>query len=162
MPRKSTYFSKKTNKEKVRTCVHISKDLFEKVSKLAVEAYGLQRGGLSYAIEEGLKLWLSHFSGTLRGTHQNPRPRIREIYNAVMNEVSKEHDFLIPTTVPNHTLLKCVMKALNIKERSAAGWVFKFYVEELIKPLRPSRNMRLLKSSEIYRVIVWELVAKEA
>jgi len=132
------------------------------VSKLSVEIYGYQRGNLSYAVEDGLKLWLNHHSGTLTGTHQNPRPRLREIYNAVMNDVSKEFDLVIPNTIPNHTLLKCTMKALNVKARSAAGWIFKFYVEGLIKPLSPSRNIRLLKPSEIHRVRIWELVAKEA
>ena len=162
MTRKSTYYSKKTSKEKVKTCTYISKELFEKASKLAIEVYGVQRGGLSYAFEDGLKLWLNHHSGTLMGTHQNPRPRLREIYNAVMRDVSKEFDLMIPNTIPNHTLLKSAMKALNVKNRSAIGWIFKFYVEGLIKPLSPSRNIRLLKPSEIHRVRVWELVAKEA
>jgi len=132
------------------------------VSKLAVEVYGVQRGSLSYAVEDGLKLWLNHHSGTLTGTHQNPRPRVREVYNAVMNEVSLGFNLSIPNSIPNHTLLQCAMRVLNVKDRSATGWIFKFYVEGLIRPLSPSRNIRMFKPSEIRRVRIWELVAKEA
>lgn len=161
MTRKSVYRSKKTDVEKARTLLSIPSDLFEKVSKLAVEVYGVQRGSLSYAVEEGLRLWLTQYSGTLISAHQNPRVPIRDIYNRVISEIEGCTAGMIPTTLPTSHLMAAVMRALNVKERSAASWIFRFYVDGLVKVLVPPRT-KIFKSSEVTNVKVWELVAKEA
>jgi len=165
MKRKSSYFSKKTKTEKARVTVYISDDLFEKVSKIVPEVYGTLRGGLSFAVEDSLKLWLLSHSGALLGARQNPRPAVREVYNQVMCDLSGtlgtlNPDF-IPTSLPAPGLMACVMRALNVKDRAAAGWIFRFYTEGLVKPLIPPK-VTLHKPSDVLRIKSWELVAKEA
>lgn len=164
MKRKSSYFSKKTKLEKTRISVYISNDLFQKVSKKVPEVYDTLRGGLSFAVEEGLKHWLLEHSGTLIGTHQNPRQPVRELYNAVIGDISHNHDFLVPTFIKHgeqNGLLVSTMRALNVKERSATTWIQRFCAEGLIKPYRPPM-IRLERSSDVRRVLIWELVAREA
>ena len=161
MKRKSSYFSKKTKSEKAIITVYISSDLYEKVSKKVPEVYDVLRGGLSYAVEEGLRHWLLNHSGTLMGTRQNPRQPLRELYNAVLREISHSYDFLIPTFVKQGDLLTSTMKALNVKERSALSWIHRFCAEGLIKPHNPPM-IRMEKPSEVRRVLIWELVARKA
>jgi len=146
--------------KKIRTDILISEELFENVRKIATEVYGVHRGSLSYAVEEGLRLWLLNHSGTLIGTHQNPRAPVREVYNIVMDHLSSITNN-IPTSLPTPHFTACVMRALNIKDRSACGWIFRFYVEGLIKILKPPGG-KIFKPSEVRHVQTWELVAKEA
>jgi len=160
MGRKSSYYTKRTKKKKAIVKVCISYDLFEKVSKLAPEVYGTLRGGLSDAVEEGLRIWLARHTGALFGARQNPRPTVREYYNRVTSTLVNDMN-VIPTTLPGPGLTAVVMRALDIKERAAVGWVFRFYVNGLIKPLKPP-GIRLYKPSDVRRVKFWEIVAKEA
>jgi len=161
-PRKSIYFSKKTKTKKVWTHIYITEDLFEMVAKTVPVVYGVQRGGLSFAVEDGLKLWLAQNSGALLGARQNPRPAVREVYNRVMSDlrITLNSDF-IPTSLPAPGLIACVMRALNVKDRAAIGWIFRFYVEGLVKPLKPP-GVKLYKPIDGRGVQSWELVAKEA
>ena len=151
MKRKSSYFSKKTKSEKAIITVYISSDLYEKVSKKVPEVY----------VEEGLRHWLLNHSGTLMGTRQNPRQPLRELYNAVLREISHSCDLLIPTFVKQGDLLTSTMRALNVKERSALSWIHRFCAEGLIKPHNPPM-IRMEKPSEVRRVLIWELVARKA
>ncbi|MEM2512703.1 MAG: hypothetical protein QXU81_00060 [Candidatus Bathyarchaeia archaeon] len=155
--RRSIYKGR-TGVEKVRTIIHISRSLWERVEQVAPEIYGIHRGAISYAVEDALKHWLAlHLEGRI-----NPHQGIRECYNAVMNEVRKYFDLLIPSIVSTEMLLKCVMKALDVKDRSAQSWIYKFYMEELIKPLSPEPLPQINRSSDVKRIKVWEIVAKEA
>jgi len=161
MGRKALYVSKKTKQEKVLTNVCIPSDLFEKVSKKAPEVYGVVRGALSYAVEEGLSLWLLNHSGALMGTpRQNPHKPLRDVYNAVIWDLEKNVGS-VPITLPHRMFLPCVMRALNVKERAALGWLYRFYTEGLIKSYNPP-GINILKPTEIRYVVVWELVAREA
>jgi hypothetical protein len=74
-------------------------------------------------------------------------------------KLEKSIDY-IPNTMAQRVLLPCVMRALGVKERATVGWLHKFCVDGLIKPYNPS-EIRLHKPSDVRRVVVWELVAKE-
>jgi len=155
--RKSVYHSKRVDTKKVKTIVYIPQDLWEKISSMAPKIYGINRGALSYAVEEGLKYWLTYHSDFAKS---NPRPSIREVYNGVMKWIFERNGYK-PDRIKTSDLIKSVMCALNIKMRSAKDWIFKFYVEGLIKPYIPPK-IELIKPSQIRSVRIWEIVAKEA
>ena len=157
--RKSIYRSKRLGKTKVRLNICISKSLWEKVNRIAPKVFGVNRGALSYAIEEALKYWLYYADG---GSSLNPRPNVRDAWNAVVNKVRYHFDMIVPATVPHNLLLQSTMQALGVKTRSATDWIFKFYTENLIKPYSPKPAPTLIKPSDTKRVRVWEIVAKEA
>jgi len=161
--RKSVYQCKMTGEEKIRTIVYIPKELWQEVSDIATKIYGVQRGAISYAIEDALSLWLlktrnenSNFNFIRRDT--------RSIYIKVLNAVRlTQNDLSLPKRIPHPNLLKCVMKALNVKERSALSWIFKFYSDELIKPYTPTpiQKITIRKPSDVSHVKFWDLTSEE-
>ena len=149
--------SKRTGVKKVLTHVAIREDLLNRVIEVATRRFNIVRGALSLAIEEALELWLAHTEAHMP---PNPRASARERYNAVVREIELEFNY-VPIQVPSHTLLSATMRALHIKERSAWGWVFRFFTSGFIKPLSPP-GFRPRNERECKKVRTWELVAKEA
>lgn len=154
MARKSVYRSKLTGSEKVKTVVYIPKDLFERVISLAVQVYGVQRGALSLAVTEALEMWLALH--TQQRTRVNPRLPLRDRYNAVM-ECLRAEVGTIPITIHQLFLEKCISNVFNIKDpRSIYGWLHRFYIAGLIKPL----TVKVTKPSDWARNKAVELVAR--
>ena len=109
------------------------KDLFEKVSSLATKVYGIQRGALSLAVEEGLQYWLQLHTQPL--TRVNPRPTTREVYEKVMNRVEFIMGFK-PIKVTRTVLEQAIMQVRKIRDpRSIQNWINIFCSEGLMKPL---------------------------
>jgi len=136
--RRSIYVKKTSKEIEVKTQVYIPKDLYEKVSSLAPKVYGIYRGALSRAVVEGLELWLFYrVKQTPSGVviHTNPRLPLRDRYNAVLQCIDLEFAG-IPITVPQKAMERCIMETFNIKDyRSIYGWLHRFYLAGLIKPL---------------------------
>jgi len=131
--RKSVYESKKLKKVKVKTLVYIDSDLFEKVVLVATKVYGVQRGALSYAVQEALELWLAE--KTLEKRAPNPSKSIRDKYNAVLDCIEDERG-LVPITIRQIEFETCIKKALNIKtDKTVREYIHTFYQLGLIKPL---------------------------
>jgi len=154
--RRSIYVCKTTGVEKVRTTVTIRRDLYEKVIELAHRVYGLQRGALERAIEDALEMWLMHHVGGA-GAAANPRAPLKERYNAVMECIEEELG-TVPATVPQIHLERCIADRFNVKdERSILGWIHRFYMAGLIKPLTIER---VLRPRDWKRNTAVEIVAK--
>ncbi len=152
--RRSVYRSKKTGVEKVETSILIDKKLFESVRKLATDVYGLDRGAFSLAVQEALEAWQLAHTKTHKST--NPRYSLRLIYNSVM-QVVEELIGVVPVTIAQHTLENAISEALNIKDRrSVIGWLHRFYVAGLIKPL----TVDIAKESDWKRNKAVEFVAR--
>lgn len=153
--RKSIYRSKRTGEEKVITTVVLPRDLFERVERAAYEAYGLHRGSLSLAVREALEAWLQARAGA---RSPNPRPDVREAYNKVLDSVEAKLG-AVPISVPQHVFEAAIADALNIKDRrSIIGWMHRFYVAGLIKPL----TVDVREEADWRRNKAIELVARRA
>lgn len=154
--RRSVYVCKTTGKVKVRTVVTIDKELFDKVISLAPLVYGIQRGALERAIEEGLALWLqTRANGT--AVHVNPRAPLRERYNAVIECIELEFGH-VPITIHQVFFEKCISNTFNVKDpRTIYGWLHRFYQAGLIKPL----TISVTKQSDWRRNKAIEIVARK-
>ena len=142
--------------EKVALQVLIPYKLYEKVLRVAVEVYGVQRGALSMAVTEALEMWLA--AHTHQHTRTNPRLPLRERYNAVMECVRAEVG-TIPITIHQLFLEKCISNTFNVKDmRTVYGWLHRFYMAGLIKPL----TVKVSKPSDWARNKAVELVARSA
>jgi len=140
---------------KVHLHVLIDKELYEKVSVLAPKVYGVVRGALSCAVEEALEYWLSAHTTAHR---VNPRLPLRERYNAVVKCIELEYG-MVPITIHQIFLEKCIADTFNVKDpRSIYGWLHRFYLAGLIKPLTIEKP---LKPSDWSRNKTIELVAKK-
>jgi len=140
---------------KVHLHVLIDKELYEKVSVLAPKVYGVVRGALSYAVEEGLEYWLATHTTAHR---VNPRLPLRERFNAVLKCIELEMG-IIPITLHQSVMEKCIAETYNIKDpRSIYGWLHRFYQAGLIKPLTIENPQ---KPSEWSRNKTIELVARK-
>jgi len=154
MERKSKYYSKRNGLEKVITVVYIRKDLFEKVRTIASQVYGVHRGAISMAVEDALEQWIAVRANARK---VNPRPSTRDTYNVVLNELEGMFGH-IPITVHQEDFKNAIMRALDVKERTAIEWMHRFYVSGLIKPLTvPVREKRHWKANRSI-----ELVARRA
>lgn len=140
-------------KRKVHLHVLVDEDLYDRVRRLAVHVYDYHRGALSYAVQEGLELWLA----THASAHKvNPKVPVRERYNAVMDCVDLELG-VVPITLQQPILEKCIMNALEVGDyRSVYGWLHRFYAAGLIKPLTISVG----KPADWRRNRAVEIVAK--
>jgi len=134
LKRKSVYVSKRTGKAKVVTVITIDPELFEKVMSLAPKVYGIQRGALSNAIEDALRLWLYEYARNVKRA-SNPPSNIRDKYNKVIECIENEKGF-VPITVKQTDLEKCIRDALGVKtDRTVREYLHTFYQLGLIKPL---------------------------
>ena len=131
--RRTAYVSKRTGVRKVRTDIMLPEDLFVNVVKTAIDVYGTKRGALSLAVQEALEAWL--LARTRAHRKPNPRASIREVFNRVL-DVIYETWGQVPITFPQRNLEDAIRDALDIKDRrSVLGWIHRFYVAGLIKPL---------------------------
>lgn len=154
--RKSIYRAKRSGATKVRVSTLIDERLYRSVLRLAIEKFGVQRGAMSYAVEEALAWWLAHASGAHIGAH-NPRPTTQDVFKKVAADLKLDFDGYLPKSIPCNMMLDSIMRALGIKYRSAVEWLYKFYVEGLVKPLSP--KMTPTKPWDVKKVRVWEIAA---
>ena len=154
--RRSIYISRRTGERKVRTDVMIPEDLYINALKAAIDVYGRRRGAFSLAVQEALEAWLAARAGARR--RPNPRAPIREVYNRVL-DVIQETWGEVPITFPQRNLEDAIADALNIKDRrSILGWIHRFYVAGLIKPL----TVDVKEESDWRRNKAVEFVARRA
>jgi len=155
--RKSVYVSKRLGKVKVKTLVYIDTDLFERVAAIAPKVFGVQRGALSYAVEDALRLWLQVHTQAHRAL--NPSLNLREKYNAVIDCIESEMGF-VPVSVPQSIFEACIRKTLGVKtDRTVHEYLHSFHQAGFVKPLtieRPTKPSDWKKNRSI------ELVARKA
>lgn len=131
--RKSIYVCKRLRKKYVKTLVTIEYDLYKKLINLLPQIYDYQRGALSDAINDAIKLWISaHATAHIKS---NPKPDIRETFRRVVQYLTDNFYYSdVPDLVPRQHLEDAIMYVRNIHDpRSVLGWLRRFWVHGLIK-----------------------------
>ena len=155
MERKSVYVSKRTGEKKIKTIVYLPEEVFRKANELAARLYpNLRRGAFSQLVTDALKFFIAEH--TQVRAKINPRPSTRELMQRIYDLMMIDYDLSPPPTIRNVKLKYYVARARGIKDpRSIASWIYKLYVDGLIKPLNTViKDWRDCKENGI----VWELV----
>lgn len=139
---------RKVPKDKVQLNVLISKEVYEKLIKVAPLIYGEKkyRGAISYVVEQALKHYLAPRLHTQ--TPANPPGRIRLLYSQIIEKIKEiQHFDFKPDEIPEKILDLAIAEVKGGDPRTIAKWKKQLQRFGLIKPIRgtyPNRIFELL------------------